>query len=206
LRFIICLNILFSLEVVLMFLKSVYFLAALSASAIVSALGGGVTTTKIVGVVLLSFFQYHRVAVHPGVPPKGTPYIIHVISFLPVIFIAVAFAFGMRYLDVPVGYPALGSWPVAFFVPFGTFRLYRLGVKALVASGKSHLLANLVLLVFLLAADVPPFYLNPIVSLVCFVVREHSMIYLMHVAAIAADVLAELEMERLSQAATKKAQ
>jgi hypothetical protein len=202
------LNILFPLEVVLMVLnQSAYFLAALSASAIVSALGGGVNTTKIVGVLLLSFFQHRRIPVHPGVPPKGTAFTSHILSFLPVILLVIAFSYGMQTVfHVPVGYPALGSWPVAFFVPFGTFRLYRLGAKALVASGKSHLLANLVLLVFLLAADVPPFHLNPVVSLVCFVVREHSMIYLMHIAAIAADVLAELEMERLSLAATKKAQ
>lgn len=201
-------NILFSLEVVLMFLnQSAYFLAALTASAIVSALGGGVTTTKIVGVFLLSIFQHHRIPVHPGVPPKGTAYVAHIISFLPNILLAIAFSYGMQTVfHVPMGYPALGSWPVAFFVPFGTFRLYRLGAKALVASGKSHQWANIVLLVFLLVVDTPPFHLNPVVSLVCFVVREHSMIYLMHIAAIAADVLAELEMERLSQAATKKAQ
>jgi hypothetical protein len=183
--------------------KSAYFIAALSVSAIVSALGGGIIASKILGVMLLAIIQHCRFAVHPGVPPKGTAFTTHILSFIPLVIITVVFAFAMRYFDMPVGYPAIGSWPVAFFVPFGTFRLYRLSAKALVASGKSHQWANIVLLVFLLVVDIPPFHLNPVVSLVCFVVREHSMIYLIHIAAIAADVLAELEMERLSRAAKK---
>ena len=183
-----------------------YFLLVLAASAIVSALGGGINTTKIVGVLLLSIFQHHRIPVHPGVPPKETAYVAHIISFLPNILLAIAFSYGMQTVfHVPMGYPALGSYEYAFFVPFLTFLPYRLTAKALVASGKSHQWANIVLLVFLLVVDTPPFHLNPVVSLVCFVVREHSMIYLIHIAAITAAVLIEVLMERLSQAA-KKAQ
>jgi hypothetical protein len=153
--------------------------------------------------MLLGVFQHFRVGVHPFLLPPDTLLSEHIKPFIPLTICALSFAFLMKTAGIPVGYPALGTLQEAFVVPYTVFLGYLLLFKTVIASGYSRQWANIVLLVVLLALNTAPFHMNPIISVVSFVFRGPSVIYAIHVVAIAAAVFT---VERRSQAATKKAQ
>jgi hypothetical protein len=186
---------------------SVLLYAALAISLPVanSALGGTVSSNKLLSVLLLAAFQYYRVAVHPLLPMPGTSLGVHLKTFIPIAFGTLTIAFFMKAAGIYVGYPALGSVQEAFLVPYTVFSGYLILFTTLISHGYSRQWANLALIVTLLTIETAPFHMNPIISLVSIVFRGLNVIYAIHIAAITAAVFT-MHMVNNLKTAMKKVQ
>jgi hypothetical protein len=182
-----------------------YFVLAIILAIANTALGGTVSSNKLLSVALLALFQHLRVAVHPLLPASGTSLGAHISNFPKITLGTFIIAFFIKNAGFPIGYPALGTVHEAFLVPYTVCLGYLLLFTTLISRGASRQWANLALLVVLLTINTGPFSLNPIISLVSFVFRENSVIYAIHVAAITAAVFTVPMIERL-ETAVRKAQ
>ena len=168
-----------------------------------SALGGTVSSNKLLSVMLLAAFQHCRVAVHPLLPVPGTSLGAHLKTFIPVAFGILTIAFLMKVTGISVGYPALGSVQEAFVVPYTIFSGYLIFFTTLISNGYSRQWANLALIVTLLTIETAPFHMNPIISLVSIVFRGPNVIYAIHVVAIITAVFTMHVVNNLKTAVKK---
>lgn len=168
-------------------------------------IGGTVSSNKLLSVALLALFQHMRIPVHPLLPPSDTSIGAHLATFVPISCGVLAIGFGLNIAGFELGYPALGSLQAAFVVPYTIFVGYLLLFTSLISNGYPRQLANLGLVIALISIESPPFSMNPIISCVSFIFRGPSVIYAIHVVAIATAVFTVRVVEYL-KTAVKKAQ
>ena len=181
----------------------IFFVLALVLPVVNNLIGGTISSNKLLSVALLAVFQQLRIAVHPLLPAPGTSLGTHLTAFVPITCSVLAISFGLNLAGFPIGYPALGSLQAAFVVPYTIFVGYLLLFTSLITNGYSRQWANLVLVITLMTIDTAPFHLNPIISCVSFIFRGPSVIYAIHVAAIATAVFTVRVVEHLKTAARK---
>ena len=180
-----------------------FFALALVLPLVNNSIGGTISSNKLLSVALLAVFQHLRFAVHPILPAPGTSLGAHLTAFVPITCGVLAIGFGLNLAGFPIGYPALGSLQTAFVVPYTIFVGYLLLFTSLITNGYSRQWANFVLVITLISIDTAPFHMNPLISLVSFVIRGPNVIYAIHVAAIATAVYTVRVVERLKTAARK---
>jgi hypothetical protein len=186
------------------FLSHFFFVLVLCCPPLIDFVNGGKSDTTIIisktlSVLLLGLSQHFRVPTHPLLPPPKTSFREHLVSFVPVVFTALATCFFLKLAGVNCGYPPLLSVSLinAFAVVFCVLVVYLLVFADLIRKGYSRQWANLALLVTLLSINTQPFHLNPVVTLVSFVVHGPNMVYAAHAAAIGAAIIVARAVEGL---------
>jgi hypothetical protein len=158
-------------------------------------------TVKACGVLLLSLAQHMRLPIHPLLPPPSSSLRAHLSSFVPLSLTALATSFFLQKVGegFATGYPPLpgASHINAFSVVFCIFFVYLLLTADLLRKGYSRHWANLALFITLYSIDVQPFHPNPVVTLVSAFTHGAHVVYALHVAAVAAAVVAARAVEAI---------
>ena len=168
---------------------------------VISRVGGNAVTVKACGVLLLSLAQHMRLPIHPLLPPPSSSLRAHLSSFVPLSLTALATSFFLQKVGegFATGYPPLpgASHINAFSVVFCIFFVYLLLTADLLRKGYSRHWANLALFITLYSIDVQPFHPNPVVTLVSAFTHGAHVVYALHVAAVAAAVVAARAVEAI---------
>lgn len=185
---------------------AVFFLMTLLSPLTIKYFGGAVWASKCMGVALLATAQYLLLPVHPFLFPPASTFATHLRTFIvPGVVIGIV-TIVLRCNGFMPGYPPLGDAGLvsSFAVVFAVFFPYLVLFGGLIRNGYSRQWANVALIATLLSITTSPFHPNPMVTIVSALVYGAHPVYAVHVAAVAAAVIASKLVERARVALVAK--
>lgn len=148
--------------------------------------------SKASGVMLLSVAQNFRLAVHPlVVPPKGTTFVGHLVTFVRPVTVVITAAFFLKSYGFMPGYPPVGEQTLvsSFMAMVALFASYQILFKALLRNGYTSQYANVALFAIIQWIPMNPLHPNPVVILVSAFTHGAYWLYPVQFAGVAVSVL-----------------
>ena len=148
--------------------------------------------SKASGIMLLAVAQYYRLAVHPlVVPPKGTTFVDHILTFVRPVTVVITTAFFLKGYGFMPGYPPIGEQTLvsSFMAMVLLFGSYLILFKALLRNGYTSQYANGALFAVIQWIPMNPLHPNPVVILVSACTYGAYWLYPVQVAGVAVGVL-----------------
>ena len=191
---------------------TIFFFITVASPVAIRHYDGPVWLMKCVGVALLAIAHHLSLAVHPFlVPPTPPPsqptsLITHIRAFIIPVVVVIWTTIVLRCYGFMPGYPPIGDADLqsSFAVVFAVFFVYLVLFGGLIRNGYSRQWANAALIVTLLTITSSPFHPNPIVTIVSVVVYGLRPVYAVHIAAVAAAVVASKQVEKARVALVAK--
>lgn len=184
---------------------TLFFVLTITASVAIKHFDGPMWLMKCVGVALLAIAQHFKLPVHPFLIPPVLPHtqptslVCHLRTFIVPFVVVIWTTIVLRCNGFMPGYPPLGDADrvSSFAVVFTVFTMYLVLFGGLIRNGYSRQWANMALITTLLSITVNPFHTNPIVPIVSTLVYGARPVYAVHIAAVAAAVIAAKLVEKV---------
>ena len=182
-----------------------FFVLTVTAPVAIKHFDGPVWLMKCTGVALLALAQNFKLPVHPFlIPPvlpqtQPTSLVCHLRTFIVPFMVVIWATIVLRCYGFMPGYPPIGDADLvaSFAVVFAVFTVYLVLFGGLIRNGYSRQWANLALIATLHLVAMNPFHPNPIVTIVSTLVYGLHPVYAVHIAAVAAAVIAAKLVERV---------